>query len=107
MVILTHRKAPMTRNPRLCLFGLCVIVLALLGAAAGQAPTPPSAQEYRQRILASSAKMEAGLAEPFKGITMNGTVVPRLFEIRSTRVSTAPVRDAAEKFLQALTPEHR
>ena len=32
------------------------------------------------------------LDEPFKGVTSNGTVTPGLFPIRSTGVSTAPVR---------------
>ncbi|HET7219849.1 MAG TPA: DUF3500 domain-containing protein [Vicinamibacterales bacterium] len=45
--------------------------------------------------------------EPFKGVTTNGTVVPGLFAITSTGVSTAPVRDAAAAFLAALTPEQR
>jgi Protein of unknown function (DUF3500) len=45
--------------------------------------------------------------EPFKGVTTNGTVTPGLFPIQSTRVSTAPVREAAVKFLAALTPEQR
>ena len=33
------------------------------------------------------------LDEPFKGVTTNGTVMPGLFPIRSTGVSTAPVRE--------------
>lgn len=45
--------------------------------------------------------------EPFKGVTTDGNVVPGLFPIRATGVSTAPVRDAAAKFLAALTPEQR
>lgn len=48
-----------------------------------------------------------GLAEPFKGITTNGTVRPELFAIRSTGVSTGPVRMAAAAMLAALTPEQR
>lgn len=44
-----------------------------------------------------------GLAEPFRGITTNGTPVPGLFEIRPTGVSTEPVRAAAERFLTSLT----
>ncbi len=48
-----------------------------------------------------------GLAEPFKGITTNGKVIPDLFRVRSTGVSTAPVRRAAEGFLNALSPEQR
>jgi len=39
------------------------------------------------------------LAEPFEGITANGTVDPGLFSICSTGVSTEPVRKAAENLL--------
>ena len=48
-----------------------------------------------------------GLAEPFKGVTTDGTVVPGLFTLKSTGVSTEPVRVAANGFLAALTPEQR
>ena len=55
-----------------------------------------------------SAKYEReGLAEPFKGITTNGKLETGLFPIRSTGVSTEPVRKAAETFLAALTAEQR
>jgi Protein of unknown function (DUF3500) len=47
------------------------------------------------------------LEEPFKGVTTNGTVMAGLFPIRSTGVSTAPVRAAAVAFLGSLTPEQR
>ena len=47
------------------------------------------------------------LEEPFKGVTTNGTVTPGLFPIRSTGVSTAPVRNAAAAFLASLSPEQR
>jgi len=39
------------------------------------------------------------LAEPFKGITTNGTVIPDLFPIYSTGVSTKPLITAARNFL--------
>jgi hypothetical protein len=55
----------------------------------------------------SRAAEEKGLAEPFKGITANGEVVKGLFPLRSTGVSTAPVRIAAEKFLAVLSEEQR
>jgi hypothetical protein len=55
----------------------------------------------------SRAAEEKGLAEPFKGITTNGEVVKGLFPLRSTTVSTEPVRVAAEKFLTALTEDQR
>lgn len=45
----------------------------------------------------------SGLAQPFKGITTDGEVVPGLFEIRATGVATAPVADAARAFLGGLT----
>ena len=48
-----------------------------------------------------------GLAEPFRGVTTSGKVVPGLFPIHSTGVSTEPVRKAAEAFLGALTTEQR
>ena len=48
-----------------------------------------------------------GLADPFRGITTNGRLEPGLFSIRSTGVSTAPVRTAAEPFLAALSPAQR
>jgi len=48
-----------------------------------------------------------GLAEPFRGVTTSGAVVPGLFTVGSTGVSTEPVRKAAEAFLAALTPEQR
>ncbi len=64
------------------------------GQGAGQSPDP---QAYHEQQRAFSARIEAtGLAQPFKGITTNGTVAPGLFAIRSTGVSTAPVRQAAE-----------
>jgi hypothetical protein len=47
------------------------------------------------------------LAEPFKGVTTNGTVTPGLFPIRASGVTTGPVREAAVKFLAALTDEQR
>ena len=47
------------------------------------------------------------LAEPFKGVTTNGSVLPGLYEIHSTGVSTEPVMRAANAFIAALTAEQR
>jgi hypothetical protein len=93
-------------NPRVC---LVVLTLAVLAAAAAAAPPQaPSRDEYLQRSREFSAGMEKkGLADPFKGVTTNGAVVSNLFDIRSTGVSTEPVRAAAAAFLQALSPEQR
>ena len=61
-------------------------------------------EQFRQR---SEAAERTGLAEPFTGITTDGQVMPGLFPIQATGVSTAPVRQAAEQFLAALTAEQR
>jgi hypothetical protein len=92
--------------PRLCLI---VGTLVALGAAAlvGQTQVP-TREDYLKRSRETGARMDAaGLKEPFKGVTTNGAVVPGLFEIRSTGVSTAPVRTAAEAFLNTLDAAQR
>jgi uncharacterized protein DUF3500 len=53
------------------------------------------------------AAAEAAVAEPFKGVTADGHVTPGLFRLGKTGVSTRPIRDAAEAFLGALTPDER
>ncbi len=61
-----------------------------------------------ERFRRMSEDFEAkGLAEPFKGITADGKIVPGLFPIQSTGVSTEPVRNAAEAFLASLTNVQR
>ncbi|MBI2203009.1 MAG: DUF3500 domain-containing protein [Candidatus Rokubacteria bacterium] len=50
---------------------------------------------------------EALLAQPFKGITTDGHVVPGLFPIQRTGIPTAPIKDAAEALLASLTAEQR
>jgi hypothetical protein len=55
----------------------------------------------------SRAAEKAGLADEFKGITTNGEPIRGLFPLRSTGVSTEPVRVAAGKFLAALSEEQR
>ena len=47
------------------------------------------------------------VAEPFKGITSDGTVVAGLFSIQKTGVPTDSIRAAAEEFLASLNPEQR
>jgi hypothetical protein len=85
------------------------VLLALCAFAGARALSQQSAPSDRQaRFLQMSKDAEArGLAEPFRGITTDGKVVPGLFPIRSTSVSTEPVRKAAVAFLAALTPEER
>jgi hypothetical protein len=69
--------------------------------AFGQNPTPADTAE-RFRQMSEQAEQE-GLAAPFEGITTNGKVIPGLFEISPSGVSTEPVRNAAEKFIASLT----
>jgi hypothetical protein len=45
--------------------------------------------------------------QPFKGLTADGTLEAGLFPIKATGVSTRPVRDAAQRFLQALSEDQR
>jgi hypothetical protein len=56
---------------------------------------------------AQGGKQADPLAEPFKGITTNGTLLTGLFPVHATGVSTRPVRDAATRFIASLTPEQR
>ena len=56
------------------------------------------AEDFRKRSVTAETD---GLADPFKGITANGQVEPGLFAIRSTGVTTEPVRRATDAFLAA------
>lgn len=47
----------------------------------------------------------AALAEPYRGIVSSEGIATGLFPIRSTGVSTEPIRNAAEDLLHLLTPE--
>jgi hypothetical protein len=58
------------------------------------------AERFRQM---SEQYEQEGLANPFKGITTNGQVIPGLFEISPSGVSTEPVRNAAERFIATLS----
>ena len=92
---------------RMVLAGVIFATGALVAAAAQQL-TPEAlakrAEQFRQQSIGAEAK---GLAEPFKGITTNGTATPGVFAITSTGVSTDPVRRAADAFLAALSGEQR
>ena len=89
--------------PRRTLFAT-LILGAILAPRAFPQNAPGMAERFRQMSADYERK---GLAEPFKGITANGTVEPGLFGIHFTGVPTAPVRTAAERFLASLTQEQR
>jgi hypothetical protein len=45
--------------------------------------------------------------EPFKGVTTDGNVIPGLYPVQTTGVSTDPIRRAAVEFLDVLDTDHR
>jgi hypothetical protein len=79
---------------------------ALVALAAGLA-TYDLAWTQGDRLAAFREQERRAVAEPFKGVTTNGQVVPGLFKVRSTGVSTQPVREAAQAFLASLSDEQR
>lgn len=95
---------PRTTRLLLAAFFVAVFFGTLLTRGAFSQSAPGTAERFRRM---SEDFEQKGLAEPFKGITTGGNVAPGLFEIRSTGVSTEPVRQAAESFLAGLTPEQR
>ncbi|MBX9602102.1 MAG: DUF3500 domain-containing protein [Bryobacteraceae bacterium] len=82
------------------------IRVVLLAAACAFSQSQPVNRLERARQMSSQAESQ-GLANAFLGVTRDGKVEPDLFAIRSTGVSTEPVRQAAEAFLKALTPGQR
>jgi hypothetical protein len=81
---------------------------ALAFASSAGHSAPPASEDVHERFRRMSREAERrGLAEPFRGVTADGQVVPGLFAVRATGVSTEPVRLAAAAFLAALTAEQR
>jgi len=67
-----------------------------------------NAAETAARFRQMSAEYEKkGLADPFLGITTNGKAETGLFPVHATGVPTTAVRNAAERFLAALSSEQR
>jgi hypothetical protein len=95
--------------PAACAVGLAAVLMYGPAAVSQQQQQQPGAgPAAAERFARMSKDAEAkGLAEPFKGVTTDGTVRPGLFEVRSTGVSTEPVRAAAVAFLAALTDAQR
>jgi hypothetical protein len=63
--------------------------------------------QTEERRITRRREESAVLTEAFKGITTDGNVIPGLFPVVSTGVSTRPVRLAAEQFIAALTDAQR
>jgi len=61
-----------------------------------------TASAFGQKYIANGLSK---VAEPYGGITTAGRVIPGLFSLQRTGVSTAGIRAAAEEYLAALGPE--
>lgn len=70
--------------------------------ARGQEKPKTSAESAESFRKISEDYEQHGLAAPFRGITTSGEIVPGLFQISPTGVSTEPVRNAAVKFIGTL-----
>src|SRR5258708_16574237 len=96
--------APVRTRVTLAACFAAVLCGPILTRSAFSQRAPDTAERYREMSADFERK---GLAEPFKGITTNGKVESGLFPIRSTGVSTEPVRKAAEALLASLNAEQR
>ena len=83
-----------------------LFVLASVAAVVALSQAPAGNRTERFKTMSEQAELK-GLAEPFRGVTTGGQSETGLFPIRSTGVSTEPVRKAAATFLQHLTAEQR
>ena len=86
------------------------VVAAVIAPAAAWwlGAAQPATDDRQARFAKMSADAESrGLAEPFTGVTTDGTPQAGLFRIGSTGVTTEPVRLSATALLAALTPEQR
>jgi hypothetical protein len=79
--------------------------LALRNRTPVSARTP--APDVGERFGRMRENGERSVGEPFTGITTDGTVIPGLYPLQTTGVSTEPIRRAAIEFLDVLTPEQR
>jgi hypothetical protein len=71
-------------------------------------PTPAVRPfELPPRMQPMLDRAKTGLAEPFRGISAGGAIVPGLFAIEKTGISLAPLLEAARSFLAALSAEQR
>jgi hypothetical protein len=93
----THAHHPTRRT-----FLSTLSAAAILGPWAFQKEQTASDMAERFRQMSEDFERK-GLADPFKGITTDGNVLPGIFEITPTGVSTEPVRNAAEKFIASLS----
>ena len=65
------------------------------------------APDVGERFARMRDNAERLVGEPFKGITTDGNIISGLYPLRSTGVSTEPIRRAALDFLDALDADQR
>ena len=71
------------------------------------APARHAPLQMPERFRRMQENAERLLAEPFIGVTTDGAVLPGLFPLAATGVSTRPIKDAADAFLASLDGEQR
>ncbi len=79
-----------------------------LGSATQYAPVETFPEPARSAVQRALARAQVALAEDFKGITPGPQQISaNLFPVFKTGVSTEPIVEAAQDFLQSLTTEQR
>jgi hypothetical protein len=87
---------------------LALLAGSLMGCSVASQPAVASQDPAAQRPAPAQGGRGAGAPlEQFKGITTEGKVVPGLFSIKRTGVSTKPIKDAAEAFIATLNAEQK
>ncbi|HJQ67647.1 MAG TPA: DUF3500 domain-containing protein [Blastocatellia bacterium] len=86
-------------------------VLLTLGLTCGMAASSVTQERAApQPQTAPPGYVSAGekaIAEKFKGITTDGNVAPGLYSIKRTGVSTKPIKDAVDAFINSLTEKQK
>ncbi|HEV8020320.1 MAG TPA: DUF3500 domain-containing protein [Candidatus Lustribacter sp.] len=83
------------------------LVRVQAGSARAYTPLEAFPEPVQTIFRAAEARADTNLAQPFKGITADGTIVPDLFPLNRTGVSLAPVAAAARSFLASLNDQER
>ena len=103
----------LNRRQLIQLFGLTTgaVLLPTACRAVSNTGLPGNAQRAvppaEDPFAAYMRQAEAALAEPFKGITTDGNLVPNLYSIKSKKISTEPVRRAADALIATLSNQQR
>ena len=80
-------------------------IIAVAAACTVVALVADAQREGRQRRVPFAEQERKAIEEGFKGMTTDGKVIPDLYEIKSTGVSTEPIRKAALAFIEGLTEQ--